>query len=225
MSSARTVFDIIKMVTPTAHSAHPFESTSETLTRLKFIGTLEAGEKLDVRNLKVESNTIITPIKRLFFGEGREATFAFIYSTIERSFAILYSLAAADKVSDSMLASNILVDMNKAVMGLVNLQSTYKDDKMFICNVETLMQTIEAKMCEVQQKYPDIYTTYVKFMNSKQSPSPSPSPSLIPSSTSFTALTPSNSFALASTPPTTEPVTSSTGASTGGSNSGGKKNK
>ena len=173
MSNARAVFDILKMVTPTAHSAHPFESTSETLTRLKFIGTLEAGEKLDVRNLKVESNTLITPLKRLFFGEGREATFAFIYSTIERSFAILYSLAAADKVSDSLLASNILIDMHKAQAGLVNLQSTYKDDKMFICNVETLMQTIQAKMVEVQQKYPEIYDVYARAIAASPSPSPS----------------------------------------------------
>jgi len=180
MSSARAVFDILKMVTPTTHTSHPYESTSETLTRLKFIGTLETGEKLDVRNLKIESNTIITPIKRMFFGEGREATFAFIYSTIERSFAILYSLAATDKVSDSMLAANILVDMNKATVGLINLQSTYKDDKMFVCNVETLMQTIQAKMLEVQHKYPDIWNVYSAHSSPAPSPALAPTPQPLP---------------------------------------------
>jgi len=166
--SAKAVFDFLKLVTPT--NGHSFESTSDTLTRLKFIGTLEPGEKLDVRNLRIESNTLFTPIKRLFFGEGREATFAFTYSTIERAFAILYSLAATDKVSDSLLCANILHDMNKAIAGLMNLQATYRDDKMFACNVETLVQTIQAKMLEVQQKYPDIWKLTLTTNTPPQSP-------------------------------------------------------
>ena len=173
-SNAKAVFDFLKLVTPVSNSTYSgFESTAEILTRLKFIGTIEPGEKLDVRNLKIESNTIITPLKRMFFGEGREATYAFTYTTIERSFAILYSLAATDKVSDSLLCANILNDMHKAINGLVNMQTTYKEDKMFVCNIETLIQTIQAKMLEVQQKYPDIWSLV-------KQPTPQPSPSIQP---------------------------------------------
>ena len=180
-SNAKAVFDFLKLVTPVPSSSYnSFESTAEILTRLKFIGTIEAGEKLDVRNLKIESNTIITPIKRMFFGEGRDATYAFTYTTIERSFAILYSLAATDKVSDSLLCANILHDMYKAINGLNNMQTTYKDDKMFVCNIETLIQTIQAKMLEVQQKYPEIWGL-VKQPTPQQSPSVQTMTAVLPS--------------------------------------------
>jgi len=170
MSNARVMYDLMKMISPSPIQASYHETTSETLTRLKFIGTLEAGEKLDVRNLKIESNTIITPFKRMFFGESREATYSFIITTIERSFAILYSMAATEKVSDTMLCSNILLDMNKAMNGLVNLQTTYRDDKMFVCNIEMLIQTIQAKMVEVQHKYPEIWKLFVTTQQEKSSP-------------------------------------------------------
>lgn len=189
-SNAKAVFDFLKLVTPMPSSAYnSFESTAEILTRLKFIGTIEAGEKLDVRNLKIESNTIITPIKRMFFGEGRDATYAFTYTTIERSFAILYSLAATDKVSDSLLCANILHDMNKAINGLNNMQTTYKDDKMFVCNIETLIQTIQAKMLEVQQKYPDIWSL-VKQPTPQQSPLVQTMTAVLPSIPPLTEVAP-----------------------------------
>jgi hypothetical protein len=49
--------------------------------------------------------------------------------------------------------------MEIAIEGLKNVQSTYKDDKMFYCNIETLMQTIQAKVMDVCEKYPALKTT------------------------------------------------------------------
>lgn len=163
MASAKTVYDLFKLVTPI--NGHSYESAQDILTRLKFIGMLQPGDKID-RNLRIERNTLITPIKRMFYGEGRDATYAFLFNTIERGFAILYSLAAQDKVSDNMVCAHILYDMHKAVTGIQNMQNTYKDDKMFVCNLETLIQTITAKMLEVQQRYPDIHRSTIALITS-----------------------------------------------------------
>jgi hypothetical protein len=162
MSNAKVVYDILKMVSPTPAYAlnHTYDSTGETLTRLKFIGLIEPGEKVDIRNLRIESNTLFTPLKRLFYGEGREMTYSFTQQTIERSFAILYTLASTDKLSDQMLCSNILTDMHSAINGLNNMKQTYDDDKMFRCNIDILIQTIQAKMLEVKMKYPSIWNIF-----------------------------------------------------------------
>ena len=136
-----------------------FETTQEVLTRLKLIGTLKPGEKLDIRKMRIESNNILTPLKRMFFGDSREATYTFFCNTIERAFSILYSLASTNKTSDIIICSHIVEDMELAIEGIKNVQNTYKDDKMYFCNLETLMQTIHAKNMDVKEKYEKFYTT------------------------------------------------------------------
>lgn len=167
MTSAKTVLDIFKYVAPI--HGHGFDSAQDVLTYLKFIGMLQPGDKIDTHNRRIESNNLFTPIKRLFLGEGRTATYSFFSNTIERAFAILYSLAATEKVSDNMVCAHILIDMHKAVVGIMNMQNTYKDDKMFVCNLETLIQTINAKTIEVQQRYPQIYDASLKVQTMQNS--------------------------------------------------------
>ena len=134
-----------------------FETTQEVLTRLKLIGTLKPGEKLDIRKMRIESNNILTPLKRMFFGDSREATYTFFCNTIERAFSILYSLASTNKTSDVIICSHIVKDMELAIEGIKNVQNTYKEDKMYFCNLETLMQTINAKNMDVKEKYEQFY--------------------------------------------------------------------
>ena len=197
--TTKAVMDMIKFASPLSsmHSSHSFETAQEIITRLKFIGTIESGEKLDVRNMRIETNTMFTPVKRMFFGESRDATLAFCSNTIERAFAITYSLAISDKPSDNKVCAHLLRDMNKAIIGLVNIQQTYKDDKMFVCNIETLMESIQAKILDVQQRYPEIYKA------SLEAPSPALSAAINALTNSSNSaflgtvnLTPSSSFTL-----------------------------
>ncbi len=153
--SSKILFDLLHLTTPM--SSQGYETTQEIMTRIKFIGTIQSGEKLDIRNMKIESNTLITPIKRLFYGEGRDTTYSFLYNTIERGFAIMHQAAANENLSDKMMCVNMMKDMDKAIVGLRNMQHTYKDDKMFVCNLETLIEAIEARTIEIKQKYPNIF--------------------------------------------------------------------
>jgi hypothetical protein len=194
MNNAKTFLDLFKLVTPM--SGHSYESTQEVLSRLKFIGTLQAGERVDVHNQCIENNTILTGVKRMFYGEGREATYAFFTNTIERAFAILYSLVATEKLGDRMVCSHILQDMMKAMNGIKNMQITYQTDKKFMCNLETLVQAVQAKMYEVRQRYPDIYSTALVLATpdsggDTQSRSEPSSPALSSSASSNNTATPS----------------------------------
>jgi len=48
------------------------ERQREIITRLKFIGTLQPGNKIDVNNLRIETSDIFTSFKRMIYGEGRK---------------------------------------------------------------------------------------------------------------------------------------------------------
>lgn len=148
---------LLQLVSQLSNQQGSSQTTQEILTKLKFIGMIQVGEKIDVRNQRIESNNIFTPMIRMIYGQGRDATYNYIFSIVEQGFALFYSLAASNKVSDTIVCANILQDMKKAMKGVSNMQETYRDDKMFSCELETLIVAIEAKIIEASRKYPDIY--------------------------------------------------------------------
>ena len=133
------------------------EKNRETITKLKFIGTFQNGEKIDVKNLKIEQNNFFTPIKRMLYGDGRNNTIIFLTSTIERSFEIVQSFCNSDRKSEQIFCSNIIFDLIKATHGLKNIQKTYKEDKMFACNIDILIECIQAKITELKEKYTHLF--------------------------------------------------------------------
>ena len=149
--------DLFQLLTPVSQATL---STQDVLTRLKFIGTIQPGEKLNVGNLKIENaNSYIAPLKRYWFNESRQETYNFVYSIIEQAFIILFTLAPSQKISDTMVCQNILLDLSQALEGVRSLQETYKDDKMFVCELETLMQAVDSKVIEAKQKHPELNKT------------------------------------------------------------------
>jgi len=134
------------------------EKNRDTIVKLKFIGTFQPGEKIDVRNLRVETNNVITPIKRMFFGESRDTTYSFMQNTIDRAFEIIQATCNSEKISDKIYCKNIIIDLIKAIKGLQNIQKTYKDDKLFYCNIESIVENIQARLSDVKTKNPEIFT-------------------------------------------------------------------
>jgi hypothetical protein len=55
------------------------------------------------------------------------------------------------------MCKNILEDMIKAIKGLQNIQKTYKEDKLFYCNIETIIENIHFKLSEIKQKDPELF--------------------------------------------------------------------
>jgi hypothetical protein len=133
------------------------EKNRETITHLKFIAMFQPGEKINVTNLYIESNTIITPIKRMLLGESRDTTLNFINHTIERSFEIIQTLSFSEHFSEKMLCTSVISDLVKSVQGLKNIQKTYKDDKLFACNIDTIIDNIQAKLMELKLKKPELF--------------------------------------------------------------------
>ena len=160
------MFNTLKYVFTNDRRDNMNEYNRDIITRLKFIGTFSPGEKIDIKNLRIETNSILTPIKRLLQGESREQTYSFINSTIERSFDIVKSYSTSERISERLMCKNILEDMIKAIKGLQNIQKTYKDDKLFYCNIETIIENIHSKLSEVQVKDPELFKLKGAFFDS-----------------------------------------------------------
>lgn len=134
------------------------DTNNEIISKLKFIGKLREGEKINVRHLYVQQPGFMTRISRtLLHVDNRKNTYTFIVKTLDRSFDIIYSFLNSDKVAENQLAKNVIKDMQDCRQGIKNLQRTYKDDIMFCCDIDTLLQNINAKLSEIKDKYPSIY--------------------------------------------------------------------
>jgi hypothetical protein len=112
-----------------------FDRNKDIITNLKFIGTIQKGEKIDVKNSKIEENNLFTPLRRMLMGESRETTFQFINTTIDRSFEIINSYVFSEKLSEKKFVTNVVLDLYKTIAGLKNIQTTYSDDKNFYCKI------------------------------------------------------------------------------------------
>ena len=156
MNSAFSVFNFLRSAL-NAPSNYRSERQREIITQLKFISTFQSGEKIDVKHLRVELNNYFTPFKRLIYGESRDTTLNFLSSTIERSFEILLSNVHSDKKSDRLFCKNMIRDLTAAIQGLKNIQLTYSDDKLFWCNIETIIDAITTKISEVKDIAPALF--------------------------------------------------------------------
>ena len=118
-------------------------ATSEVISKLKFIGKLQKGEKINVKYLYVQPRNWITRLSRTFYStDNRMNAFNFIEGTINRSFEII-TVSRQNRTSTSeKLIDTISIDLREAITGITNFKDTYKDDVMFCCKLDTLIENI-----------------------------------------------------------------------------------
>ena len=144
--------DLISMFKYAPSSVGMNSGTSEILSRIKFIGRIQKGEKINVRDLCVQPDTWLTSFMRTVFAtEGRTGTFSFIDNIVKLSFELIKQNSCSDKLSDRSLISNIISDLKLAVIGIGNLKETYKADLMFCCKLDTLIQEINSRLNEHEE--------------------------------------------------------------------------
>lgn len=149
----------MRVFTPGSSNSISSDSRHQALTRLKFIGKLQPGDKIDSKNIKVESTSLWTPIKRLFLtGDSRDTSLDFFRSTIERCLEILAGKLSSAAVSDKIFCAHTLKDLIRAVNGLQNSQKTYSNDNFTCCELEVIIQGVQARIFEIQRSYPDLLT-------------------------------------------------------------------
>ena len=123
------------------------EDVEDIISRLKFISKIQKNEKVNVRSMMVQGDGIFTRLSRTLINiDNRNNTFNFLTNTIKRGFEILTLYGNQQTNFARTMIDNILVDIEGCLKGLENLKSTYQDDVMYCCKLETLIQDINARL-------------------------------------------------------------------------------
>ena len=120
----------------------------ETISRLKFIGSLRNGDKINVAGHHfVQQSGIATSISRtLIYPDNRANMIMFCQQTVNSSFEILAMYESMDLSQKKHLYTNLLEDLEQAIVGLSNLRYTYITDVKLACDMETLIQRITDRL-------------------------------------------------------------------------------
>lgn len=123
------------------------DNNQEIISRLKFIGKIKKGEKINTRHLYVQPDGVATTFSRTFIQQdNRGNALNFCQETVARSFELLVTYERSDKKSDKVLFQHLLKDLQLATSGLTNLKFTYISDTKFCCDIDTILESINARL-------------------------------------------------------------------------------
>lgn len=133
------------------------DANDEVITRLKFIGFIRKGIKINVQTMSMQQPSIITSITRAFYRESKETTLDFLTTIINRSFEIVQLCLLKKTNVDQIKAKNVCEDLIRSTVGLLNIKETYKDDELFSCRIQTLIQNIEVQLNDLKENNPGLF--------------------------------------------------------------------
>jgi hypothetical protein len=121
------------------------ESDKEVISRLKFIGKVQKGEKINVKYMFVQPKGITTKISRTLINHcNRQNTLNFVRGIIKRSFEIISSYGESKIEYQRHICEHVIQDLQQSKKGITNFKNTYLDDLKMGCDLDTLLQEIDA---------------------------------------------------------------------------------
>ncbi len=135
------------------------ESQQDIISKLKFLGRVGKGEKINVKELTLQSEGWVTAAKRtLWTVDNRNNTMSFIQTTIQAAFNLIDALVKNNSnLGNKQIAKTMALDILSANSGISNLKTTYSDDTFFCCGIDTYMETLKARIAELKQKHSDLF--------------------------------------------------------------------
>jgi hypothetical protein len=127
-------------------------TNKETISRLKFIRKIEINDKIDLKNMSITHDGIFTQLSRTVFQDNRNKTLVFLQDTINKAFEIIKCYDKSTRNSDKIMCSNVVTDLKGVRIGLKNLKETYNADIKFCCDIDVLLEMIEAKLSETDME-------------------------------------------------------------------------
>jgi len=131
------------------------ESHEEIISRLKFIGHIQKDEKINVRHVNRQPNTLFTKISRsVLYPDNRNNALKFVKDVVTRSFEIIEQY---NHNGNHMVSRGIVADLIKARQGILNLKYTYNDDTKFCCDMDVIIETIGSKITTLRESHPELF--------------------------------------------------------------------
>ena len=127
-------------------------TNKETISRLKFIGKIEINDKIDLKNMSITHDGIITQLSRTVFQDNRAKTLVFLQDTVNKAFEIIKCYEKSERNSDKIMCLNVINDLKGARIGFKNLKETYNTDIKFCCDIDVLLEMVNAKLSETDME-------------------------------------------------------------------------
>lgn len=138
---------MLKILKGTGNNINRMDSNQEITSKLKFIGKLKKGEKVNTRHMYTQPDGLSTSIIRTFiYQDNRGNVLNFCQETISRAFELLVTYERSEKNTEHVLFGHLLADLQQSTNGLENLKFTYIEDTKFCCDMDTLLQIINARL-------------------------------------------------------------------------------
>uniref|UniRef100_A0A6C0JAP6 Uncharacterized protein n=1 Tax=viral metagenome TaxID=1070528 RepID=A0A6C0JAP6_9ZZZZ len=127
---------------------------TDLISKLKFIGKINDSEKIDIKYMTLQKDTYTTSFIRTFLSNNcRQNTLNFISTVIEQSIHLIDTYFTSNNESKIRMAQNIYKDFLGSIKGLRSLKTTYSNDTMFCCKIQTIIEHIETKTLDFNKKY------------------------------------------------------------------------
>jgi hypothetical protein len=130
------------------------ESNRETISRLKFIGKIQIGDKVNLKFMYMQPDGLMTQLSRSINQDNRTKTLIFLQDTINKTFEIFKFYEKSENNSEQIMCFNLYNDLKSSKQGLNNLKETYSTDVKFTCDIDTLIQTIDGKIADMDLNSP-----------------------------------------------------------------------
>lgn len=156
LGTAKMALQILSAFKDSQQHSEMDASTADVVSKLKFIGLIQKGEKINVRCMCVQPDTLITRLSRTFFSmDNRTNAYNFIESVVNRGFDLVNIALTRDTVRsiDRRLVKNLLQDISKSICGIKNLRETYVYDIMYCCRLDALIEGIESRLKDITETY------------------------------------------------------------------------
>ena len=89
------------------------ESQQDTICKLKFLGRIGKGEKINVKELTLQTEGWVTAVKRTVWTvDNRNNTMSFIQTIIQGGFNLITSLNKSESLGNKQLAQSMVIDIN-----------------------------------------------------------------------------------------------------------------
>ena len=108
----------------------------ESVIKLKLIGSLQIGDKIDTHYMAIMPDTLGTKLNRWIYGETRLGTVTFCRNSISQAIVI------HGKTTDQKMKEIIYDDLQSARAGLICLQETYIADVRVHSELLEIIQNI-----------------------------------------------------------------------------------
>ena len=129
---------------------------NKIIQNLKVLSSIEIKDKISIdsnNDLKIEKSSILRPFSRYLYNNNRTKTYNVLNNYIDESiiyiekfkinyYKIVESILQTKSIEE--INSKIIIDeLKKTINGLINLKITYKNDIVFIQNIDISLEKIK----------------------------------------------------------------------------------